>query len=392
MKIVNQQPNMQYRRFGRTDRWLSTITLGGMRYHENWSEPRDEPTPQMIDQCADILTRAFDKGVNHIETAYGYGRSEYCHGVVLNDVLGWKRDQYLLMTKGTADSADAMRRRVEEQLIALKTDHIDLYGWHGINNPQNLASATRSGGPVEELLKMKQEGIIGDLGFSTHAPLEVIIDAIATDLFSFVNLHYYYFMQRNLGAVEYAAAKGLGVFIISPNDKGGKLYEPSKKLAKLCAPLTPIQFNARWCLANQNIHTLSFGLSEPSHIEEMMGIFPFTVPLSLADQKITQRLNEAQLKDPLSAWHGFEFANDPSGINIPEILRMHRMWKCYDQTSFGEMRYNMFDENCEWFWGRFATPEAISEVDASCTIASVDIAKYLKEAHERFYRPEEQKS
>ena len=318
MKIVNQQPNMQYRRFGRTDRWLSTITLGGMRYHENWSEPRDEPTPQMIDQCADILTRAFDKGVNHIET--------------------------------------------------------------------------RSGGPVEELLKMKQEGIIGDLGFSTHAPLEVFIDAIATDLFSFVNLHYYYFMQRNLGAVEYAAAKGLGVFIISPNDKGGKLYEPSKKLAKLCAPLTPIQFNARWCLANQNIHTLSFGLSEPSHIEEMMGIFPFTIPLSLADQKITQRMNEAQLKDPSSAWHGFEFADDPSGINIPEILRMHRMWKCYDQTSFGEMRYNMFDENCEWFWGRFATPEAISEVDTSSTIASVDIAKYLNEAHERFYRPQEQKS
>jgi len=381
---------MQYRKFGKTNRWLSTITLGGMRYHDGWSEPRDQPTTQMIDQCADIVARAFAQGVNHIETAYGYGRSEHCHGIALNDVLGWRRDTYHLMTKGNADSADGIRRCVDAQLTGLKTDHIDLYAWHGINTAEKLAHFTRSGGPIEELLKMKEEGIIGELGFSTHGPLEVIIDAIATGLFSFVNLHYYYFMQRNLGAVEYAAAKGLGVFIISPNDKGGKLYEPSARLTELCAPLTPIQFNARWCLSNPNIHTLSFGLTEPEHVEEMAGIFPFSVPLSLADQEITQRMNAAQLRDPESAWQGFEMRDDPSGINIPEVLRMRRMWKCYDQTSFGDMRYNMFGGDCDWFPGCFATPEAVAKVDPSRTLANVDLPGFLSETHARFYRPKDE--
>ena len=41
----------------------------------------------------------------------------------------------------------------------------------------------------------------------------------------------------------------MGVFIISPNDKGGKLYEPPPKLTELCAPLTPMQFNDLYCLA-----------------------------------------------------------------------------------------------------------------------------------------------
>ncbi|MGB0413115.1 MAG: aldo/keto reductase [Coraliomargarita sp.] len=380
---------MAYRRFGKTNRWLSTITLGGMRYHDGWSEPRDQPSTKMVDQCAEIVSRAFEQGVNHIETAYGYGKSEHCHGIALNDVLGWKRDSYNLMTKGAADTADEMRQLVEKQLQALKTDRIDLYGWHGINNAAKLATATASGGPVEELLKMKDEGIIGDVGFSTHGPLEVIIDAIATDLFSFVNLHYYYFMQRNRGAVDYAAAKGLGVFIISPNDKGGKLYEPSTKLTKLCAPLTPIQFNARWCLQNPCIHTLSFGLSEPEHVKEMSGIFPFSVPLSLDDQKITQRMNAAQLDAPESAWEGYEMLGDPSGINIPEVLRMRRMWKCYDQTSFGDMRYNMFEDKGDWFPGCFATPEAVEKVDTTRTISNLDAKQLLNETHAKFYKPKQ---
>ena len=143
---------MAYRRFGKTDQWLSTITLGGMRYHDGWSEPRHEPSTKMIDQCADIVSRAFAQGINHIETAHGYGKSEHCHGIALNDVLGWKRDSYHLMTKGQAFTAVEMRRLVEEQLVALKTDRIDLYGWHGINNPEKLAIATARGGPVEELL------------------------------------------------------------------------------------------------------------------------------------------------------------------------------------------------------------------------------------------------
>ena len=266
--IRNQKPGMDYRRFGKTERWLSAITLGGMRYVDGWGEPRNEPKPEMIEQCARITQMAFDHGINHIETAYGYGKSEACYGKVLNEVLKTPRDQYHLMTKGDARTAEDMRALVDKQLTALQTDHIDLYAWHGINNREKLDAACAKGGPVEELLKMQDEGIVGCVGFSTHAPLDIIIDALHTDLFSFVNLHYYYFLQRNRGAVDYANAKDCGVFIISPNDKGGRLFEPSQKLQDLCAPLTPIQFNGKWCLKHPEIQTLSFGMTEEAHLQK----------------------------------------------------------------------------------------------------------------------------
>ncbi len=40
---------MQYRRFGKTNKALSVITLGGMRYHDGWSQPRDQPHREMIE-------------------------------------------------------------------------------------------------------------------------------------------------------------------------------------------------------------------------------------------------------------------------------------------------------------------------------------------------------
>ena len=93
---------------------------------------------------------------------------------------------------------------------------------------------------------MKDEGLIGSIGFSTHGPMDIIMDASPPD-FRFRQPHYYYFLQRNRACVDYAHAKDIGVFIISPNDKGGQLFNAPPKLRDLTAPLTPIQWNARYC-------------------------------------------------------------------------------------------------------------------------------------------------
>ncbi|MFW5829417.1 MAG: aldo/keto reductase [Planctomycetota bacterium] len=387
--IRNFNPAMDYRRFGRCDRMLSVITLGGMRYKGGWGEPRDQPSDEMIEQCADITRRSLDAGINHIETAHGYGKSEHCYGRVLNEVLRVPRDRYHLMTKGAADTADDMRRMVEGQLQALQTDHIDLYAWHGINDQERRQTACAPGGPVEELHKLRDEGIIGCIGFSTHAPYEVIIDSLVTDLFDFVNLHYYYTLQRNRGAVDYAGAKDLGVFIISPNDKGGKLYEPSEKLRGLCAPLTPVQWNAKWCLANPQIHTLSFGMSEPGHVQEMRGICPVHVPLTDEELAITRRIDAAMHNEPSAVYEGWELLPDASGINIPEVLRHRRLWRCLDQDSFGLMRYNMFQEKGNWFPGAYATPERVARVDSSRSPVELDVRALLDETHAHFHKPKE---
>lgn len=379
------KPRMEYRRFGKTNKKLSVITLGGMRYKHGWDAPREVVPNDTIDECRQTVKTSLSMGINHIETAYGYMKSEHTYGIVLNDELKIKRDSYYLMTKGAPSTANETRNMVESQLKALKTDFFDFYAWHGMNNLEKYKTACKKGGPVEELLKMKDEGIIKHVGFSTHAPLEVIIKAIETDLFEFVNLHYYYFFQRNKGAIDLAQTKDMGVFIISPNDKGGQLFNPSKKLKDLTAPLTPIQFNARFCLSNPAIHTLSFGFPATSPFDQVDGIFPTSIPLSEQDAAIKYNLDKQRLLDKYSDFDGYGMANDPSGINIPEILRFRTMLKCYDMKDFGVYRYNMFQENDNWFQGAFPTEEKLAKVDISKCPDGIPIIDLLRETHQALY-------
>ena len=380
------KPNMEYRRFGRTNKMVSVITLGGMRFKHSSVEPREDIPPDTLDQCRDTVKKALDQGINLIETAYGYGKSEHAYGRVLNDELKVKRDSYFLMTKGNPKTAQETRMLVTNQLKALKTDYLDFYAWHGINTMGLLEVACAKGGPVDELLKLKQEGIIKHVGFSTHAPLEVILKAIDTDLFDFVNLHYYYFFQRNKAAIDLAATNDMGVFIISPNDKGGQLFNSPQKLKELTAPLHPIHWNARFCLSHPSVHTLTFGLPVTAQFDQINGIFPAPAPLSPQDAQIKQQLDDQKLLDPYANFDAYCMENDPSGLNIPEILRFRTLWKCYDMKDFGLYRYNMFQEKDHWFPGIFPTKENLQKIDLTNCPPNIPLIKLIEETHRALYR------
>ncbi len=378
---------MEYRKFGNTGKTISVITLGGMRFVHADDKPREHIPDDTLNQCRASVELAFKYGINHIETAHGYGKSETVYGMVLNEELKIPRNAYFLMTKGAPSNAREARQLVENQLRALQTGYVDFYAWHGINNCERFAVASKKNGPVEELHKMKEEGLIGHVGFSSHAPLDILLDSIETGLFDFMNLHYYYFFQRNIGAIDLARKKGLGIFIISPNDKGGQLFNAPQKLRKITSPLTPIQWNARFCLQNPDIHTICFGITEPLHFEEMAGIFPVAVPMNHDDLSILAKMDSQILCDKYAWYDGYDLAGDPSGINIAEVLRMRKMWKCYDMLEFGRYRYNLFEETHHWFPGRFATKENINKIDVALIPENIPLKEILLEAHQAFYKP-----
>jgi predicted aldo/keto reductase-like oxidoreductase len=135
------------------------------------------------------------------------------------------------------------------------------------------------------------------------------------------------------------------------------------------------------------IHTLSFGMTAPAHFEEMRGVFPTTVPLSEDVLSIQQKLDARLLTDPLSAYEGYDMIGDPSGINIPEVLRFRRLLKCYDMEAFGKYRYNMFEGKGHWFSGAFATPENVAKVDESRAPPGVPLRRMLAETHAALFHP-----
>ena len=344
---------MEYRRFGKTNAMISVITLGGMRFKHGWTPPRDHLPAQSLKNCIETTRQALQLGINHIETAHGYVKSEHLYGAALKE-LNVPRNQYKMMTKGAPMTADETKGLVESQLKALKLDSIDFYGWHGINNAERLKAATQTGGPVETLYRLKEQGVIGHIGFSTHAPLEIILQALNTDLFSFVNLHYYYFFQRNLAAVQLAGQKDIGVFIISPNEKGGLLWKPSEKVRRLTHPLTPIQFNGRFCLSHPEITTLSMGMHEPEHFAQNLGILNGEHYLSggeaVIKSKMDASLNAVSSRCTLCS----ECLSCPEDINIPEVLRFRNLLEGFDMQDYSRFRYNMLEEKGHWFPGSFA--------------------------------------
>ncbi len=374
---------MEYRRFGKTNKHISAITLGGMRFSKVWEEPRTDIPRETQEHCNQIVDLAIKYGINHFETAHGYVKSETVFGRTLNQELNIDRSSYFLMTKGNPKTADETRRLVKEQLRTLQTDYLDFYGWHGINTPELLTSSCKTGGAVEELLKMKEEGIIKHVGFSTHGSLETIQQAISTDLFEFVNLHYYYFYQRNEAALQLAKKKDIGVFIISPNDKGGQLYKAPEKIRKAIPHATPIQWNARFCLNNEAIHTLSFGMTEAAHFDEMNGIF--TSSNKEADKIALNDLNDMINDDPYASFDAYTLNNDPSDLDIPLLLHWRKLWKCYDLLDFARYRYKELKTPNHWVPGVFATKEAIDKIDFSKVPKHLPLKEMLNELHAAFY-------
>jgi len=377
-------PDMEYRRFGKTEESLSVITLGGMRFKKGWDAPRNHLPKDSIDNCISTTRMALDLGINHIETAYGYMKSERLFGFALKK-LGVPRNQFKIMTKGAPMTGDETRSLVEEQLKALDLDYIDFYGWHGINNKELLDAATKQNGPVETLHKLKNEGLIRHIGFSTHAPLDIIVNAMQTDLFSFVNLHYYYFFQRNLPAVKLAGEMDMGVFIISPNEKGGMLFKPSTKVAEICKPITPIQFNGRFCLSHSQITTLSMGMHETKHFSQNLAILNQD---NCSNQVFSNIKNE--MDAPLAKISNLCTLCDqclpcPENINIPEVLRFRNLVEGYNMSDYGSFRYNMLEGQGHWFPGKFSfNCTECGDCIPRCP-ENLNIPKLLMETHKTLF-------
>jgi predicted aldo/keto reductase-like oxidoreductase len=327
------------RRFGKTELNLSVLSFGAMRIPAE----KDEDPGLHNDRAMSTLRRALDVGINHLETARGYGSSEELIGKALKEGI-IRREEFILTTKiGPNASGEEFRKSLDDSMSRMNVDYVDNLDIHGINTSELLETATQPGACMDAVQSAISEGIVGHIGFSTHGPLQVLLDTINTDLFESINLHYYFFNQRNRPAVELAASKDMGVFIISPTDKGGQLFKPPVKLVEMCAPYTPIELNQRWLLSQPDVHTLSLGATRPEEFDAHLSMAENGGPATTEEKALFTRLEEA-VKDLGHTYCNFCHAclPCPEDVHVPEILRLRNLAKTYDMIEFGKYRYKMF--------------------------------------------------
>ncbi|GBF78911.1 aldo/keto reductase [Aphanothece sacrum FPU1] len=345
-----------------------------MRYQYKWQDiPAKEIPQENQDNLEATIRRSLEVGINHIETARGYGTSEMQLGKILPKL---PREQLIVQTKVCPQkNVKQFRREFDKSLAFLQLDYVDLLGIHGINTYEIIDECIRPGGCLDEARKLQKQGKVRFIGFSTHGPTDVIIKTIETDCFDYVNLHWYYINQLNWPAIEAANKHDMGVFIISASDKGGKLYDPPQKLIELCQPLSPIMFNNLFCLSHSQVHTLSVGASRPTDFDEHLKTLSLLDKAEEILEPIINRLEAEAIKvlgeNWVKTWNiGLpNHKQTPGNINIPVILWLRNLALAYDMIEYGRMRYNLLGNGGHWFPGKQA--ENLDKLDLkSCLVNS----------------------
>lgn len=362
---------MRYRRFGKTELPLSIFSLGTMRCLTSATNFRQ------------TLQQAIALGINHIETASSYGKGEEYLGNCLQEL---PREKLYITTKlpPTPDAGE-MRQQIERSLKRLQLDYLDCLAIHGINTWEHLEWVTGEGGCLTALEEAVATGRVRHLGFATHGSLELILAAIATDLFEFVNLHYYYFFQRQARAIALASQKDLGIFIISPVDKGGQLHNPPDKLCQLCHPFSPLELNYRFLLSRPEISTLSYGAATPQELSAILAVCERYFPLNTAEiaalERLETEMNQVLAGDRCSQC--YQCLPCPETINIPEILRLRNLAVAYEMTDFAQYRYRMLENAGHWFPGKKGDHcTDCGDCLPRCP-EQLEIPRLLRDAHQR---------
>ena len=288
---------MKYRKLGSSDLSVSEISLGSWLTYGVGVER---------DSAAACIDRAFDLGINFIDTANAYGRG--AAESFLGEVLAARpRSSYVLATKvffpmSATDkglSREQILKQVDGSLKRLRVDHIDLYQCHRYDSETPLEET------MQALTDIVRQGKVRYIGFSEWSPKHIEAALAIAGVEHFVSSQPQYSLlwrRPEEKVIPLCASNGISQIVWSPLAQGvlsGK-YQPGAKAPadsrasndsmgqfiqswltpqtlEAVQKLKPLaqesgctlsQFSLAWILREPNVASAIVGASRPAQLEE----------------------------------------------------------------------------------------------------------------------------
>lgn len=263
---------MEYRKLPKGNEQISIIGMGTSSVCQG-SAAEIEAT----------VREAVESGVNYFDLATAHGKTFAPFGNAITDT---RKNIYLQVhfgaeyTKGeygwTLDT-EKIKRSVDWQLNALKTDYIDFGFLHCLDEMGDLEQVL-NGRTLEYVLELKKAGVVKHIALSTHTPeigMEILKHDIIDMLMFSINPGYDYSQgefaiggaQERMELYRACEAKGVGISVMKPFS-GGQLLD--EKLSPFSKALTRYQC-IQYALDKPGVLTVLPGVRDRKELRDILG-------------------------------------------------------------------------------------------------------------------------
>lgn len=333
---------MQYRTNPKNGQPLSALGFGCMRFTRKGGGIDQEKANRE-------LMRALELGVNYFDTAYIYPGSEEALGSFMQTYgcrdrlnIATKLPQYRVKKQEDFDTF------FDEELRRLKTDHVDYYLMHMMNDARSFERLCELG-LKEWIAGKKASGAIRNVGFSFHGgtlQFKALIDAWDWDFcqiqFNYVDEH----SQAGIDGLNYAHEKGLPVIIMEPL-RGGKLAgllpkDALHEIEKTQPRRSPAEWGLRWVWNHPQVTVVLSGMNDIAQVEENCRVASESLPGHLTPDELTlyDRVRGAIARGVRVGCTGCGYCQPcPRGVDIPMCFSAYNT--SYSDSLFTGMREYM---------------------------------------------------
>ena len=331
----------RYVRLGRTELEISDVSFGSSRLRRGGER---------------LIHHALDKGINYFDTADGYsaGASEHTIGRALDG----RRDKVVIASKfvaGADETRVSLMRALDTSLRRLRTDYIDVYFNHAVNDVARMANPEWH----EFTALAKQQGKIRFTGMSGHGPrlIECLDYVFDRDLVDVVLVAYNFgqdpsFLSnitrsfrlpeqpdlprvlakakaKDVGVVTMKTLMGARLNDMRPYETGGGTFS---------------QAAFRWVLSDPNVDALVVSMTDMDQIDEYLG-GSGGLPVSSEDVALLERY--AVTNGITYCRHACSECEGacPYGVSIPDVLRTRMYATDYGDVRFAREEYAKLENN-----------------------------------------------